>query len=594
MVGFRRLHMLMRACLGLLTVVPLVALVLGVFVKRGSAGEARLSLFSMAMLALDPFVWTCARNSLIFAGAVTAASLIVGVSLGCLVSRLRFWGRAVLRAATASLLAASPVVLALGMVGILGAPHPWPWPFVAVDPENSGVSLETWRGLPLWLIWIGSILPSAVALVMLATAAALGRLEPAWEDAARLAGAGSISIWRSLIWPLIRPTAARAAALVFPLALLEPGATLILGLRRTLAFQIVEATRHTEPFPRLAVWAALAGLMAMAGRALIRRWGGPSILDRASVATAAGRDPRPVRRAGATRALVSSLALAGTAALGWLPVLGLFRLVLSRESSPGNSKVVLVRWLREFSGQLVDPPVPQLVANSSSLGLLVAAGILIVDWLVRPGMPGHSSRTTGSRLVRPIAMMPPLLQGVGILALPWLTGLAASSLRPIPGYESLAARLANLSVELSPDRNPWSLLIGAVGLTVGIRLLQSWQRAAESESFAMRSGLEAARLAGISAARAQLVAVWRPGRWFGRFLLVAGFSATSLTPALFFTPWIDGLTIAPGILFLADGPDEARRQAAVLGLLVLAINLAALIAARLTSAWPHEGELDRY
>jgi hypothetical protein len=44
---------------------------------------------------------------------------------------------------------------------------------------------------------------------------------------------------------------------------------------------------------------------------------------------------------------------------------------------------------------------------------------------------------------------------------------------------------------------------------------------------------------------------------------------------------------------LADGPDEARRQAAVLGLLAVAVNGIALIAARLTSASREQEALDR-
>ena len=142
MFVLRGMRSVTRGLLGLLTVVPVVALVLAVLLDRGPTGEVRVSIFPMALLALDPFVWTCARNSLIFAVVVTATSLVAGVGLGWLMARLRFWGQPVLRASSALLLAASPVVLALGLVGIWGAPHPWPWPISAGERETRA---SAWR-----------------------------------------------------------------------------------------------------------------------------------------------------------------------------------------------------------------------------------------------------------------------------------------------------------------------------------------------------------------------------------------------------------------------------------------------------------------
>ncbi len=593
MFVLRGMRSVTRGLLGFLTVVPVVALVLTVLLDRGPAGEVRGSLFPMALLALDPFVWTCARNSVIFAVVVTATALVAGVGLGWLMARLRFWGRPAPRASAASLLAASPVLLALGLVGIWGAPHPWPWPISARGAGDEGVSLEAWRGVPLWLFWIWSTLPAAVAMVMLSIAPAVERIEPAWEDASRLAGAGRFRTWRSLIWPLIRPVAARAAALIFPLALVEPGAALILGLRRTLAFQIVETLRRPDPFPRIAVLSVMAGLMALAGRLLLRGWGGPPILGRSAIGSAAGSDRPLARRTGMPMVLASTLALAGAAVLGWLPVLGLFRLLLYPRPSPGAPDDVATRSFTELIRQVFEPPMPQLAANSLFLGLAVASGIVILARLVRPIRRARSSRTVGSKLVQRLALMPPLLQGVGILALPWLAGLVSSSLRTIHRFEGLADRLADLARELSPERNPWILLVSAVGLTIGLRFLQSWQWAAASEEDELRSGLDAALLAGVSPVRARIVASWRPARGIGRFLLATCFAATCLTPALLFTPWMDGRTIAPGIVILADGPEDARLQAAALALIALAANVAALIAARLTSAWPRDGETDR-
>jgi hypothetical protein len=185
--------------------------------------------------------------------------------------------------------------------------------------------------------------------------------------------------------------------------------------------------------------------------------------------------------------------------------------------------------------------------------------------------------------------MPPLLQGIGILSLPWLAELGAGSLRGVARFHGLVTVLEHSAVELGPDRNPWPLLVFAVGLAVALRLLPTWEETDSAEPRETRSRLEAALLAGAPAARARGVGTrgWL-GRWLGRYLLATGLTATSMSPALLFTPWMDGRTIAPGILILADGTDPARQRAAALALAALAVNLAALIAARLTSALPRD------
>jgi hypothetical protein len=186
------------------------------------------------------------------------------------------------------------------------------------------------------------------------------------------------------------------------------------------------------------------------------------------------------------------------------------------------------------------------------------------------------------------------MQGVGILALPELAGLAAGSLREVPGCASWAAALGRLAIELRPDWAPWPLLVCAVGLSVGLRLWRAWEGSIESPAGEIRSGFEAALLAGASRSRAR--AAGRPRRltlWIGRFVLAASLAATNLTPALLFTPWSDGQTVAPAILALVDGPDDARFQAAALALLAIAGLLIALPVARLTSAWPRDCWVER-
>jgi hypothetical protein len=284
------------------------------------------------------------------------------------------------------------------------------------------------------------------------------------------------------------------------------------------------------------------------------------------------------------------MTLAGWALLGWLPIVGLARMILGVGSEPGASPGAAARPSAEWVRCLADPPLPQLATNSLLLGLEAAAGILGCAWLVRRDARFRSPRARGSPLIRPFALMPPLLQGIGILSLPWLIDLAATAVRGVPHWEWLAPRLGEAAVALGPDRNPWPLLVFAVGLAIGLKLWPIWEAADQPDPHETRSRYEAALLAGVSRARAHGAGMrWRHSRWLGRFLLAAGFAATNLTPALLLTPWMDGRTVAPGILVLADGPDAARLQAAALALGAIAVNLAALIAARFTSAVPRDG-----
>jgi ABC-type Fe3+ transport system permease subunit len=592
MLGYRWLRTTARVAVGLLTVLPAIALVLAVLADRGPDGEPRISLFPIALLAFDPFAWTCASNSLIFATALTALSLIGGVGLGWAISARRFPGCRSLRITLISMLAASPACLALGFLGIWGTRRSWLGPASLRDAAWGSLSLEAWSGWPAWLLWIWASVPSAVALVALATEAALERIRPSWRDAAQLAGAGGLRTWLGMTWPLIRPAAMRAAAILFPLALVEPGAPLVLGLRRTLAFQIVEAATRPEPFPRIAVWAAMAAAFSLAGRSLLRWWGGPPLLDVAERAQHDGRPPLTAPAAGAPRAIACSLIVASSVSLAWAPVIGLLRLISQAVFHPDATADSMALSLPEVLRRALASPIPQVSTNSLLLGLEVGLGVLILAWLLRPDPGERLAPSFAARLVGRFALMPPLVQGVGLLALPGLASLAAVSMHELPGLEGTAAVIANLARELEVERNPWAILSAAVGLSIALRLLQSWRRVAERRPDETQAGLDAALLLGASVMRARAVAALRPGRWIGGTLLAVALASINLTPALLFTPWMDGRTIAPAMLVLADGPQDARLQATALAFFVIAGNLAGLCAGRFAPAPPPEWDPD--
>ena len=124
------------------------------------------------------------------------------------------------------------------------------------------------------MVWTWSALVQGVSLVALSTLAALDRLDPRWEEAARVVGARPARIWRTLTWPMIRPAVADGVGLVFVITLLDPAAPLVLGLRRTAGFQVVVQALRADPFPGVASIVLLAFFASLLGKTLLRWLGG--------------------------------------------------------------------------------------------------------------------------------------------------------------------------------------------------------------------------------------------------------------------------------------------------------------------------------
>ena len=580
-----------RAVLGAFVLAPAIALAAAMFVDRGPAGESRFSphLFPMALWIFDDFSWICVRNSVIFAVIVSLASLVGGVFLGWFIARRPFWGRWILHPLIVALVAVAPAFLALGLLGVFGGPRPWPWPFIVVYEGIAGVSLESWNSMPLWIMWIWTTLPLGVAVVTLATVPAVEQLQPSWEDSARLVGVRSLKIWKTWNWPFVRPSSARAAALVFVMALVEPGAPLVLGLRRTLAYQVIQTARRPDPFPAAAVWAMMAGLIGLAGW-IVWRWLGGSPIKTSEGLTKAGS--RQFRSA-PVHALVRGVPPAAWALVGWLPLVGLARLALSPRRVDSTSAPGFRHFVRDLVELVSDPIAARLVANSLILGLVVSSVIVLAAWLVGPDARGATSWWRG-RLMRPIFVMPPLVQGVGVLAIPWLAALASTFLIDQGRLGSLAHALESFAAALDPLHSPWMISSCAIGLVLLPRFLWCWRTEPRTDSASPYAGssFDAATIAGAARTRAIALANYGRGRrLLGRFLLVWVLATTNLTPALLFEPWMGGQSVAPTVVLLATGPGAIPAQAAALALCAIAANLVALAIAHSTNALPRVRDL---
>jgi iron(III) transport system permease protein len=506
--------------LALLMLVPGLSALL----DRGPDGSVRLSAFPVALAIFDPFVRECARNSTVVAVLVAGGSLILGVGLGHAARSRRSWGRAPLVLLAKLPMAAGPLLIAPGVLLVMGGPGAWEWLSARTLLGFSAEELARWSAL----VWVG--LAWGVPMVGLATESALRRVEPAWLEAARAVGASPFRAWRDVVWPVLRPEAARGAATVFTLSLVEPAGPMVLGLRRTLAIQILgEASRLDQP-TRAATLALMAIAIALLARAAILRWGGPTVLG-------PGPGPSfPPDPAGRGRGMASLLILAAWSGFAAGPVAALlWRLTDSvRGATAGQWSNLLVGWLAE-------PGVGDWAVNALMVGW-IAVGF---DFLVLPSITGRGSMAWNGLarlIVGGFEAIPPMALAVGAMALPWLIGAAADR-----AGGSIGLGLRTLARELSPARSPGFLLIAAIAAG----RLPTLTRAADLARDQSRPVLaDAALLMGASRHRARRAA---QNRWLGvvpfrPVILSLALASTALAPALLLAPGSERRTLPPAVL----------------------------------------------
>jgi ABC-type Fe3+ transport system permease subunit len=570
---FRWLRRLGVAVLWAAALAPALALLPAAVLDRGPDGSIRPSLFPIAMSLLDPLVGDCTRNSLTMAALVTFAARVVGVGLARVATRWRFWGRGPLAALACAGLVVPPALGAIGLRCLFGS-------------DWGAAVPEAWGWVLPWAGWFVVGLSCGAPLVALASASALGRVDPAWEEAARLEGAGRARVWRQLVWPVIRPEVAPALGLVFTLTLLEPGAPLVLGLRRTLGFQIVESATDggVGQLTRAVVLALGGTLLAGLGRLLIGWWGGrqtPGFAERVD-----DLEPR-AEPALLGRALVFGLLLSTAVCVVWLPVFGAFSTALTATNAPHATRLGTA--LAGFAMVVGNPLTRGYLIHSALLGLaVVAVDVLLARSLA--AWPAARRGRTGA-IVAWLASwterVPALAIGVGVLALPRVVEMAADAWDASGSGVSVAPALHALIDLVDVDRAP------GVALVLGVALAQLplLARSALAHRRQIRPVLLEAAVSLGATPRASRRTL--SGRWLGAApaaaILTFALAATNAVPALLLAPTALSRPLGPAALILIDEPGGGRARAATLVSMAMAVNLVALaVAARRRSGVPRE------
>ncbi len=253
-------------------VAALAALPLGYLLVRAAGAESRAwdVVLRVETLAL------VGRTALLV-GTVTGAAAVLGVSLAWLVVRSDLPGRGVLGVA-----AALPLVIPSYVVALA---------FIAAFGPGGLLGEGTWLfGLPgAWLALTLATYP----YVFLLCAAALRRMDPALEDAARGLGRSRLQVFREVTLPVLRPSAGAGSVLVALYALSDFG---VVSLMRYDALTRAVYQQYRSLFDRTP--AAILGLVLVLLTAVVLlvegRGRGRGRVARAGAGAARPADPLPL------------------------------------------------------------------------------------------------------------------------------------------------------------------------------------------------------------------------------------------------------------------------------------------------------------
>lgn len=222
---------------------------------------------------LSPEEWTAVRLSLIVATTAMLASLPLGIAIGLLLARGRFWGKSLLDAIVHMPLILPPVVT--GYLLLIGFGRRGP----------IGEFLYDWFGIVLSFRWTGAALACAVMgfpLMVRAIRLSIEAVDRKLESAAGTLGASPIWVFLVVTLPLCLPGIIAGMILCFAKAMGEFGATItfvaaIPGETLTLPAAIYAATQTPGDEARALALCLVAAVIAVAAVLVsdaVGRWAG--------------------------------------------------------------------------------------------------------------------------------------------------------------------------------------------------------------------------------------------------------------------------------------------------------------------------------
>lgn len=265
------LNTFLRLCL-----LPLAAVTIAFFLLPmvrlmivGATGD--LSLRAYAAILTEPRYRATLINTVVLAAATTAASLAIATVAGLFLQRQRFPGRAVLVAlltfplAFPGVVVGFMIILLAGRQGLIGD-------ITSFAFGQKWVFAYSMQGLFLGYLYFS--IPRVILTIM----AAVEKLDPSLEEAARALGASPYAVHRDVILPALKPAFVASGAIAFATAMGAFGTAFTLATN----IDVLPMLIYTEftLSANIAMAAALSvglGLVAWAALALARTFSGGTV-----------------------------------------------------------------------------------------------------------------------------------------------------------------------------------------------------------------------------------------------------------------------------------------------------------------------------
>ncbi|MFG1204007.1 ABC transporter permease [Xanthobacter aminoxidans] len=237
----------------------------------GVAGSGPNGMAEYFAILTNPRHFATLVATLVLSAAVTAATLAIGTVVALFLARNRFWGRPLLVSCLTLPLAFPGVVVGFMVILLAGRQG-------LLSSLSMGLGMGRWvfaysmAGLFAGYVYFS--LPRVLVTLM----AAVEKLDPALEEAARSLGAGRFEVLRDVTLPGIAPALMASGAIAFATAMGAFGTAFTLATRiDVLAMTIYTEFTLNANFATAAALSIALGLITWAVLALSRNLAGGGV-----------------------------------------------------------------------------------------------------------------------------------------------------------------------------------------------------------------------------------------------------------------------------------------------------------------------------